>query len=117
MLVCPGDHYSLSELPHAQVTGSILATALALYNRVLFPEFPRPTRTFSQRRAVEKLSRGVHVFLHSKRGNSILCSGSTIHSQAPQETSGPYKYCRFTTWVERSNTQKNNFSNDTESRV
>jgi len=36
---------------------------------MLFPEFPRPFRTFMQRRALEKLSRGVNVFLHSKRGN------------------------------------------------
>ena len=69
MLVCPGDHYSMSELPHAHVTGSILATALTFYYRVSFPEFPRPTRTFSQRRAVEKLCRGVNVFLHSKKGD------------------------------------------------
>ena len=69
MLVCPGDHYSMSESPHAHVTGSILATALAFNYRVLFPEFPRPSRTFSQRRAVEKLTNGVDVFLHSKRGN------------------------------------------------
>ena len=68
VLTCPGDHYSLSELPHAHVTGSILATALALNYRMLFPEFPRPARTFSKRRAVEKLCNGVNVFLHSKRG-------------------------------------------------
>ena len=68
MLVCPGDHYSMSELPHAHVTGSILATALAFNYRLLFPEFPKPSRTFSQRRAVEKLTNGVDVFLHSKRG-------------------------------------------------
>ena len=68
MLVCPGDHYSTSELPHAQVTGGILATALAFNYRALFPEFPRPSRTFNQRRVVEKLCRGVNVFLHSKRG-------------------------------------------------
>ena len=69
VLVCPGDHFSMSELPHAQVTGGILATALALNYRMLFPEFPRPTRTFLQRRAVEKLFSGVNVFLHSKKGN------------------------------------------------
>ena len=72
MLVCPGDHFSMSEAPHAHVTGSILATAIAFNYRVLFPEFPRPTRTFSQRRAVEKLCRGVNVFLHSKQGNGNL---------------------------------------------
>ena len=72
MLVCPGDHYSLSELPNAHVTGSILATALAFNYRMLFPEFPRPTRTFHQRRAVEKLCSGVKVFLHSKKGNLLL---------------------------------------------
>ena len=72
MLVCPGDHYSMSELPHAHVTGSILATALAFTYRVLYPEFPRPTKTFSHRRAVEKLSGGVQVFLHSKRGIYIF---------------------------------------------
>ncbi len=71
MLACPGDHYSLSELPYAHVTGSILATALAFNYRMLFPEFPRPTRTFNQRRAVEKLCGGVNVFLHSKKGNSF----------------------------------------------
>ena len=76
LLVCPGNHYSMSESPNAMVTGSILATALAFKYRLLFPEFPRPTRTFSQRRAVEKLSGGVVVFLHSKRGNQIL-----VHSQ------------------------------------
>ncbi|XP_078372526.1 mycocerosic acid synthase-like isoform X4 [Oculina patagonica] len=69
VLVCPGDHFSLSELPNAHVTGSILATALAFNYRMLFPELPRPTRTFNQRRAVEKLCSGVNVFLHSKRGN------------------------------------------------
>ncbi|KAJ7385705.1 hypothetical protein OS493_013734 [Desmophyllum pertusum] len=69
VLVCPGDHYSMSELPHAHVTGGILATALAFNYRMLFSEFPRPTRTFSQRRAVERLCSGVNVFLHSKRGN------------------------------------------------
>ena len=69
VLVCPGDHYSLSELPDAQVTGGILATALAFNYRMLFPEFSRPTRTFHQRRAVEKLCSGVNVFLHSKKGN------------------------------------------------
>ncbi|KAL9968892.1 hypothetical protein ACROYT_G021036 [Oculina patagonica] len=69
VLACPGDHYSLSELPYAHVTGSILATALAFNYRMLFPEFPRPTRTFNQRRAVEKLCGGVNVFLHSKKGN------------------------------------------------
>ena len=68
MLVCPGDHYTMSELPNARVTGSVLATALAFSYRVVFPEFLRPTRTFSQRRAVEKLCDGVDVFLHSKRG-------------------------------------------------
>ena len=68
MLVCPGDHYTMSELPNAHVTGSVLATALAFNYRVLFPEFPIPTWTFSQRRAVEKLCDGVDVFLHSKRG-------------------------------------------------
>ena len=68
-LVCPGDHYSLSELPQAKVTGGILATALAFTFRMLFPEFPTPPRMFIQRRAVGKLSRGVNVFLHSKRGN------------------------------------------------
>ena len=68
MLVCPGDHYSMSELPHAHVTGSILATALAFTYRVLYPELPAPSKTFSQRRAVEKLSGGVQVFLYSKRG-------------------------------------------------
>lgn len=70
VLVCPGDHYSMSELPHAHVTGSVLATTLVFNYRVLFPEFLRPTRTFSQRRAVEKLCRGVNAFLHSKRGNN-----------------------------------------------
>ena len=70
MLVCPGDHYSMSELPHAHVTGSVLATALAFFYRLLFPELPRPTWTFSQRRAVENLCTGVTVFLHSKRGNT-----------------------------------------------
>ena len=71
MLVCPGDHYSLSELPNAKVTGGILATALAFTFRTLFPEFARPTRTFNQRRAVEKLCNGVNVFLHSKGGNFL----------------------------------------------
>ena len=61
----------MSESPNATVTGSILATALAFKYRLLFPEFPRPKRTFSQRRALEKLSSGVAVFLHSKRGNDI----------------------------------------------
>ena len=70
MLVCPGDHYSMSELPHAHVTGSLLATALAFNYRLLFPEFPRPSWTFRQRRAVEKLCSGVKVFLHSKKGMS-----------------------------------------------
>ena len=70
MLVCPGDHYSLSELPQAQVTGGILATALGFTYRMLFPEFLTPPRTFNQRRAVGKLSGGVDVFLHSKKGNS-----------------------------------------------
>jgi len=69
VLVCPGDHYSMSEPPHARLTGSVLATALIFSYRMLFPEFPRPFRTFMQRRALEKLSRGVNVFLHSKRGN------------------------------------------------
>ena len=69
VLVCPGDHYSLSELPQAQVTGGILATALAFTYRMLFPEFPTPPRTFNQRRAVGKLSGGVGVFLHSKKGD------------------------------------------------
>jgi len=69
VLVCPGDHYTMSELPNAHVTGSVLATALAFNYRVLFPELPRPTWTFSQRRAVEKLCDGVDVFLHSKRGS------------------------------------------------
>ena len=80
LLVCPGNHYSMSESPNAIVTGSILATALAFKYRLLFPEFPRPTRTFSQRRAVEKLSGGVVVFLHSKKGNQILvqCQHSII---------------------------------------
>ena len=68
-LVCPGDHYSLSELPQAKVTGGILATALAFTFRMLFPEFPTPPRMFNQRRAVGKLSGGANVFLHSKRGN------------------------------------------------
>ena len=77
MLVCPGDHYSLSELPNAHVTGCILATALAFNYRMLFPEFPRPTRIFRQRRAVEKLCNGVKVFLHSKKGNSIMTSRLT----------------------------------------
>ena len=72
VLVCPGNHYSMSESPNAIVTGGILATALAFKYRLLFPEFSRPTRTFSQRRAVEKLSSGVAVFLHSKRGNDIV---------------------------------------------
>ena len=72
VLVCPGNHYSMSESPNATVTGSILATALAFKYRLLFPEFPRHTRTFSQRRAVETLSSGVAVFLHSKRGNDII---------------------------------------------
>ena len=72
MLVCPGDHYSMSELPHAHVTGSLLATVLAFTYRQLFPEFLRPSRTFSQRRAVEKLTSGVDVFLHSKRGYLLL---------------------------------------------
>ena len=71
-LVCPGDHYSLSELPQAKVTGGILATALAFTFRMLFPEFPTPPRMFNQRRAVGKLSGGVNVFLHSKRGNFFL---------------------------------------------
>ena len=69
MFVCPGDHFSMSELPNAHVTGGILATALAFNYRMLFPEYPRPTRTFSQRRAVEKVCSGVNVFLHSKKGN------------------------------------------------
>ncbi|KAL9968891.1 hypothetical protein ACROYT_G021035 [Oculina patagonica] len=69
VLVCPGDHFSMSELPHAQVTGGILATAIAFNYRMLFTEFPRPTRTFHQRRAVEKICSGVNVFLHSKKGN------------------------------------------------
>ena len=77
VLVCPGDHYSLSELPNAHVTGGILATALAFSYRMLFPEFPRPTRTFRQRRAVEKLCSGVKVFLHSKKGNSLMISRLT----------------------------------------
>ena len=72
VLVCPGNHYSMSESPNAYVTGSILATALIFKYRLLYPEFPRPTRTFSQRRAVEKLSSGVVVFLHSKKGRSGL---------------------------------------------
>ena len=72
VLVCPGNHYSMSESPNATVTGSILATALAFKYRLLFPEFPRHTRTFSQRRAVEKLSSGAVVFLHSKKGNDII---------------------------------------------
>ena len=71
VLVCPGDHYSLSELPHAHVTGGILATALLFNYRMLFPEFPRPVRTFHQRRAVEKFCSGVKVFLHSKKGNLL----------------------------------------------
>ncbi|CAH3046661.1 unnamed protein product [Pocillopora meandrina] len=71
VLVCPGDHYSLSELPRTQVTGGILATALAFTYRTLFPEFPTPLRTFNQRRAVGKLSSGVGVFLHSKKGNKM----------------------------------------------
>ena len=71
VLVCQGDHYSLSELPRAQVTGGILATAPAIDCYVLLPELPTLPRMFTQRRAVEKLSDGVHVgvFLHSKRGN------------------------------------------------
>lgn len=71
MLVCPGDHFSLSELPNAEVTGSILATAIAFTYRSMFPEIARPTRTFNQRRAVEKLCCGVRVFLHSKNGNIL----------------------------------------------
>ena len=72
MLVCPGDHYSMSELPYAHVTGSILATALAFNYRQLFTEFPKPMWTFNQRRAVEKVCKGVNVFVHSKKGNSNL---------------------------------------------
>ena len=83
MLVCPGDHYSLSELPNAHVTGCILATALAFKYRMLFPEFPRPTRIFRQRRAVEKLGSGVKVFLHSKKGSSIMTSRLTAFTYTP----------------------------------
>ena len=78
MLVCPGDHYSMSELPHAHVTGSILATALAFNYRMSYPEFPRPSRTFNQRRAVEKLCSGVNVFLHSKKGKSLSMTLTTM---------------------------------------
>lgn len=72
MLVCPGDHFGLSELPNAQVTGNMLATALAFNYRLLFPEFSRPVKTYYQRRAVEKFCSGVKVFLHSRKGN-LLC--------------------------------------------
>ena len=68
VLVCPGDHYSMSDSPHAYVTGSILATAVSFSYRLLFHKFPRPKRTFSQRRAVERLKVGLVVYIHSKKG-------------------------------------------------
>ncbi|XP_020601133.1 uncharacterized protein LOC110040258 [Orbicella faveolata] len=80
-LVCPGDHFSLSELPNARVTGGILATALAFNYRMLFPEFSRPTRTFHQRRAVEKFCSGVKVFLHSKKGNKYPHFGELFFTE------------------------------------
>ena len=68
----------MSESPNAIVTGRILATALAFKCRLLFPEFSKPERTFSQRRAVEKLCGGVPVFLHSKRGNDFFSFFNSI---------------------------------------
>jgi len=37
--------------------------------RLLFYKFPKPKRTLSQRRAVEKLKDGLVVYIHSKKGN------------------------------------------------
>ena len=72
VLVCPGDHYSMSDSPHASVTGSILATAVLFSYRLLFHKFPRPKKTFGQRRAVERLKVGLVVYIHSKKGYFFL---------------------------------------------
>ena len=68
VLVCPGDHYSMSDSPHAYVTGSILATAVSFSYRLLFHKLPKPKRSFNQRREVERLKEGLVVYHHSKKG-------------------------------------------------
>lgn len=68
VLVCPGNHFSLSELPFAQVTGGITARALVMRYRFLFPKLRYVNMTYMHLRAANKLKKGVAVTLHPKKG-------------------------------------------------
>ena len=66
--VCPGNHYSMAEQPHAQLVGGVLATAVNFRYQSLFPELRPQTRSFKGRRAVQRFQSGVSACLHSKKG-------------------------------------------------
>ena len=67
--VCPGNHYSMSEAPHAHVVGGILATAVGFRYHALYPELHHQLRWYKQRRAVQRFRSGVTLLMHSKRGS------------------------------------------------
>jgi hypothetical protein len=69
--VCPGDHLALSEPDDAFVTGSILATAIAVTYRNQFGQLPRLPRTYTQKKAIQKFRQGVDIFLHSRKGRDV----------------------------------------------
>lgn len=68
--LCPGNHYSMTEQPHAQVIGGVLATAVSFKYQSLFPELRARPRSFKGRRAVQRFHSGVALFLHSKKGKN-----------------------------------------------
>jgi len=71
--MCPGDHLALSEPEDALVTGSILATAIAVAYRRRFGLLKHVQRAYLEKKAIQKFVMGVEMFLHSKKGtNSIL---------------------------------------------
>lgn len=71
--VCPGDHFSMSEMSYAETVGGILATAVNFKYCALFPELHSQPRSFKHRRAVQKFQSGVGLFLHSKKGTVFMC--------------------------------------------
>lgn len=72
--ICPGDHLALSEPDDGAVVGAILATAVGLRYRALYPSLPRLPTTFKERRAIHKFEAGIEVLLYSRKGIGLFSS-------------------------------------------
>ncbi|XP_048587065.1 mycocerosic acid synthase-like polyketide synthase isoform X2 [Nematostella vectensis] len=77
--MCPGDHYSMGQLPDARPVGMIMVNSISFRYRTMFPELYQRAPGYKQRRALKRFTTGVVVVLYGEGGKRSKAGELTVN--------------------------------------